>query len=256
MNFLNSLASSAVVTFALVITTFTAPHSAVADIAEADFANAMKKFLQTDDGQDSVSSAVKTSITREERVKQAKAEEDLFKNRKQVDIGGSPVMGPANAPITIVEFSDFECPYCSRGRLLMDALFKTPQFKDKIKLVFKHFPLTQMHENALPAAKASLAAGKQSKFWEFHDELFANQNKLSEPFFLEIAQKLKLDVDKFKLDMNSSEVSAQIDQDKQEALKAGVQGTPMFLINGVVIKGALPLTELIPIVERLLKEGK
>jgi protein-disulfide isomerase len=150
----------------------------------------------------------------------------------QVDITGSPFKGPADAPVTIALFTDFECPYCSRiVPLLEQVLERNPQ---TVKLVFKNMPLN-FHQMALPSAKAALAANEQGKFWEFHDRLFA-EKKLSPEGIDKIAQDLSLDMERFAKDMSSPKVQAQISKDMQDAQKAGVTGTPTPFINGRQLK--------------------
>lgn len=236
-----------------------------ADIADADFANAMKKYLASDAGTQAVGNTVEKYIKQQQEEQKEKEFDEMFKpeNRVKIDIGSSPVKGPANAPITIIEFSDFQCPYCSRGRMVAEELYGLEKFKGKIKIAFKNFPL-EFHPQARPAAIAALAAQKQGKFWEFHDELFTNQTKLSgikegdaaasEAYMVEIAKKLGLNIDKFKDDLKASDIQTQIKADQADAGKAGVRGTPFFLVNGVAVKGALPISDFVPILERLLSE--
>jgi protein-disulfide isomerase len=244
---------------------FTCGAYAQADIADAEFANAMKKYLATDAGTQAVGNTVEKYI-KQQQEDQKKAEfEEMFKaeNRVKLEVGTSPVKGPATAPITIIEFSDFQCPYCSRGRMVAEELYALEKFRGKIKIVFKNFPL-EFHQQAMPAAIAALAANKQGKFWEFHDELFKNQGKLngikegdtqaSEAYMVEIAQKLGLNINKFKDDLKSPEIQTQIKADQADAGKAGVRGTPFFLVNGVAVKGALPIADFVPVIERLLQE--
>ncbi len=145
-----------------------------------------------------------------------------------VDITGSPFKGPTDAPVTIVLFTDFECPYCSKiVPLLEQVLEKNPQ---TVKLVFKNMPLN-FHKMAIPAAKAALAAGEQGKFWEFHDRLFA-EPKLTKEAIDKIAVDLQLDIPRFEQDMASPKINAAIEKDLQDAQKAGVTGTPTPFING------------------------
>ncbi len=145
-----------------------------------------------------------------------------------IDITGSPVRGPVDAPVTIVLFSDYQCPYCSKIEpLLAQVLERNP---NTVKLVFKNMPL-RFHEMALPSAKAALAARNQGKFWEFHDRLFA-EKKLSKESIDKIARDLNLDMPRFEKDMASPEVQAQINKDLMDAQKAGVTGTPTPFING------------------------
>jgi protein-disulfide isomerase len=146
-----------------------------------------------------------------------------------IDTEGSPFEGPADAPVTLTLFTDFECPYCSKMSPLIDEVLKRNP-KD-VKVVLKNMPL-KFHKSARPAAYAALAAHEQGKFWEYHDILFKNQDKLTEANFDEFATELKLDLAKFKADMKSPEIIAKVEKDLQDAKNAGVTGTPTVFING------------------------
>lgn len=151
-------------------------------------------------------------------------------NKKwDINIGNSPVEGPANAPVTIVEWSDFQCPFCSQAKDLMKQIVEA--YPKDVKFVFKNYPLP-FHQQAMPAAKAAVAAGKQGKFYPMHDLLFENQRALAPEKYIELATKLGLNIDQFKKDMDSPEVAAQITTDMKEAGEVGVRGTPSFFING------------------------
>ncbi len=142
---------------------------------------------------------------------------------------GAPVLGAAMAPVTIVEFSDFECPFCGRAApVLHDAV---DEFAGKVRLVFLHYPLP-MHEHALPAAKAAVAAQKQGKFWEMHDKLFENQRDLGEAQIRELAKEIGLDMKKFEADWTAEETEAKVMADRAKGRKAGVDSTPTIYING------------------------
>jgi protein-disulfide isomerase len=116
--------------------------------------------------------------------------------------------------------------------------------QDQVTLVYKHLPLTSIHPQALPAAKAAWAAGQQGKFWEFHDALFSQQKQLSDGFYQDTAKKLGLDLAKFDRDRASQAAEAAIQQDVQVAEKLGINGTPFFVMNGVTLSGAVELSEL------------
>ena len=149
-----------------------------------------------------------------------------------VDTAGAPFKGPADAPVTLALFTDFECPYCRQIIPLLDEVVaKNPK---TVKLAFKNMPLP-MHKFAEPAAKAALAAQEQGKFWEFHDRLFA-EKKLSDEAIKKIATDLNLDMAKFEKDMASPEIQAKIQKDVADSRKAGVSGTPTIFINGRVQK--------------------
>ena len=150
---------------------------------------------------------------------------------------GVPTDGPADAKVTIVEFSDFQCPFCSKAIPTMKALKK--KYGDDLRLAFMHLPLA-FHEHANLAAQASLAAGEQGKFWEYHDLLFENQTALTQPDLEKYAAKLDLDMGKFKAALASKKFQAHIEKDMEEARQAGASGTPTFYVNGTQLVGAQP----------------
>lgn len=155
----------------------------------------------------------------------------------EIDITGSPEKGPADAPVTMVLFTDFECPYCSKIVPLLDQVLE--KNSQTVKLVFKNKPLN-FHKMAQPSARAALAAHEQGKFWEFHDRLFSAQNSLSKETFYKIARDLNLDIEKFEQDMASPKIQAQINKDLMASEKAGVSGTPTVFINGRLLKERSP----------------
>ena len=181
--------------------------------------------------------------TAEQEQKQRKAQAEAIKQaRKNTKalIGDSPVLGASDRKIVMLVFSDFQCPFCATANKGVKE-FMT-KHKDKVTLVYKHFPLTQIHPEALPAARAAWAANKQGKFWEYHDALFANQAKLGEAFYLETATSLKLDTTKFNSDRKAADNF--IVQDFQLGRKIGIDGTPTFIMNGEVVTGAASLADL------------
>lgn len=147
----------------------------------------------------------------------------------QISTEGSPSMGPEDAPVTIVIFDDFECPYCAQAEPLIKNVVNS--YKDQVRLVFKHFPLG-MHKHAQAAAIASMAADNQGKFWPYHDLLFANYNKLSEQKIIDLAEKVGLDMLRFTRDRNDPRLQQKLASDQQEGRKLGVRGTPSIFING------------------------
>lgn len=145
-----------------------------------------------------------------------------------VDITGAPFKGPADAPVTITLFTDFECPYCRQIVPLLDeVLERNPK---NVKLSFKNLPL-KFHKLAEPSAKAALAANEQGKFWPFHDRLFA-EPKLAEETIKKTAIDLKLDIPRFEKDMESPKIQSKLQKDLLDAQNAGVTGTPTIFING------------------------
>ncbi|MCI5165865.1 MAG: disulfide bond formation protein DsbA [Candidatus Electrothrix sp. GM3_4] len=153
---------------------------------------------------------------------------------QNIDTAGSPFLGKEGAPISLVVFSDFQCPYCSKVQPLLDEILK--KNPDKLKIVFKHLPL-KMHKQATPAALASIAAHEQGKFWQMHDALFAVAKKLSKETIEKAAKDIGLDMEKFKKDLASPSVQAKLKKDMVDAGKAGVGGTPTLFINGRQVKG-------------------
>ena len=168
-----------------------------------------------------------------------------------IDIGTAPVKGPKNAPVTIVAFSDFQCPFCSRVVPTLHDLEK--QYGNKVKIAFKHQPLP-FHPNARPAAAASMAANEQGKFWEMHDKLFANQGALDRQNLEKYAQELGLDMGKFKAAMDGNKFDALITKDSTEGTAIGANGTPTFFINGRQLVGAQPIDQFKAIIDDELKK--
>lgn len=170
-----------------------------------------------------------------------------------VNTKGSPAKGgAANAPVTLVEFSDFQCPFCSRVTGTLDQIEKA--YGDKVRIVFKHLPL-RMHSRAPMAHAASEAANRQGKFWEMHDLIFENQRDLSEAAYLRYAGQIGMDVDQFKKDMASASVKARVDADAAEAAKLGVTGTPGFFVNGYFLSGAKPFSEFKRVIDEQIAKS-
>ncbi|MCB9030619.1 MAG: thioredoxin domain-containing protein [Deltaproteobacteria bacterium] len=232
---------------------------AKAEISQTDLSKALDQYLQTDQGQEAIGKAAQSyfknlqaKAQKERAEKEAAALEDQFKNPVNIEVAGSPVKGKSDAKITIIEFSDFECPFCSRGMSTMEEVMKA--YPNDVKVVFKNLPLP-FHKNAEPAAKAALAAGKQGKFWEMHDKLFANQKSLSDAFYEKTAKEIGLDVAKFKKDLSDPAIQKQIDEDKELAKQHGISGTPGFFVNGVAVKGAYPFDHFKQIIDRWLAKS-
>jgi protein-disulfide isomerase len=146
-----------------------------------------------------------------------------------IPLGNSYAKGPKDAKVTVVEFSDFQCPFCAQAAGLLDKV--TDAYPKNVKFVYKNYPLP-FHKNAMPAAKAAIAAGKQGKFWEMHDKLFENQRNLGDDFYVQAAKEIGLDVEQFKKDMESDATQQQIAQEMKEARAAAVRGTPTIFIDG------------------------
>lgn len=152
----------------------------------------------------------------------------------ELPVGSSEIKGAVDGAITIVEFSDYQCPFCSRVEpLIAEALAAYPT---QARFVYKHFPLESIHPHAMGASQAAIAAQKQGKFWEMHDLLFKNQRALQPEKLVEYAQQLGLDIEKFKADMNSDEVKQNVRDDMRLATTVGVRGTPTLFVNGKVLR--------------------
>jgi protein-disulfide isomerase len=255
---MNKLTRKSLSAFALLAGLLCGPV-ANAEISEKDFASSIDRYLQSDAGVAKIADAIEKHFQKKQQdalkkqEDQAKADlEEQFKSPVKIDAGKSPAKGPANAKVTVLEFSDFQCPYCKRGRDTMEELLKA--YPNDVKVVFKHYPLP-FHKEAEPAARASWAAQQQGKFWEYHDILFNNQDKLGSDFYLATARELKLDEAKFKADMASEAAAKQVKEDADAGSKNGIQGTPGFFVNGVAVKGAYPTSHFKTLVDRWLNKG-
>ena len=150
-----------------------------------------------------------------------------------IEIGKSPVRGAKDAKVTLVEFSDFQCPYSQRAQPLIEKLLEA--YPEDLRHVYKNFPLG-FHKEALPAAKACLAADMQGKFWEMEELVFKNPKELKDEDLKGYAKEIGLDVERFEKDYKSDEVDKRVQEDKAEAKKAQVTGTPTLFLNGKRVK--------------------
>lgn len=171
----------------------------------------------------------------------------------EVPLGDAPVLGKENAPVTIVAFSEFQCPFC--GRAFQTTKKLEEEYGNKIRIAFKS-KLLPRHEKAPLAHAAAYAAGEQGKFWEMHDKIFSNQQDLSEETFLKYAKELKLNMSKFKKSLDPEKWRTKWDEDAAEAEKLGVSGTPTFFVNGKKIRGAQPYEVFKNAVDEALKGSK
>jgi protein-disulfide isomerase len=172
--------------------------------------------------------------------------------RVQVAANG-PAKGAEGAPVTIVEFSDFQCPFCSKAVPTMDQLLAN--YAGKVRLVFRHFPLP-FHENAQKAAEAAVCADQQGKFWQLHDAMFAHQTALAVNDLKSYAQQAGLDAGKFQQCLDSGAGAQKVQQDMADARKAGVESTPAFFVNGKLLMGALPYEQFKQAVDDELSKSK
>lgn len=147
------------------------------------------------------------------------------------------IQGNPNAPIELVEYGDYQCPYCGRAHPIVKEIQK--QLGDKLKFVFRNFPLTNVHQYAASAAIASEVAGGMKKFWPMHDMLFENQNYLDDRHLLQYADELDLDVEKFETEFSNPKYTDKVQEDLESGLRSGVNGTPSFFINGQKYEGEM-----------------
>jgi len=145
------------------------------------------------------------------------------------------VQGNLEADLVIVEYGDYQCPYCGAAYPILKDLMS--HFQNQVRFVFRNFPLSEIHQYAKPAALAAEAANLQGKFWEMHDAIYENQQNLDENFLLELAENLELDVSKFKTDINSKALEEKVEGDFESGILSGVNGTPSFYVNGKKFNG-------------------
>ena len=192
-----------------------------------------------------------TTTTAGAPVAQAPAAEQAPQYRRyDIPTEGFPSLGPDDAPIVIVEFSDFQCPFCRRFhdetyQSLLDA------YPGQIRFVYRNLPLTSIHPAAMPSAVASLCAQDQDAYWDFHEKLFSSE-QLDEETFIRYAADLGLDTETFTACLSSGEHDAEIQQDMNFAIDLGVQSTPTFFVNGLAIVGAQPLANFQQLIDKEL----
>jgi protein-disulfide isomerase len=193
--------------------------------------------------------AQKEQAFRDELMAAAKVEIKMRPPRLDLARGTAPLKGPEKAPVTIVEYTDFQCPYCSRVQTTLDKIFV--DYKDKVNLVFKDFPL-DFHKDAKGAHNAALCAQDQGKFWEYHDVLFKNQQKIGGEDLKKYATDLGLDMAKFTACVDSKAHEKTILANIQEGQSLGVTGTPCYFINGRALKGAQPYEQFKALIDEEL----
>ena len=170
-----------------------------------------------------------------------------------IDPGDSPAIGPKDAPVTIIEFSDFQCPFCAAGAMTMHKVVLA--YGDKVRFVFKNKPLPS-HDKAALAAQAAAAAHEQGKFWEMHDLIFANQDKLDRKTFDEYARVIGLDQERFRRALDEGKFADIIAKDAAVADDLGVKGVPSFVINGRFVQGSRPYESFAAIIDEELAKAK
>ena len=214
----------------------------------AELSKRVEKFLMIDEK--------KKAVDRWVAEKTAKMDIEVYLKEPMrptfnVNIGDAPIAGGKDAKVTIVEFSDFQCPFCSKGAKIVDKLKK--KYGNKIKVAFKNFPLP-FHNQAKGAAVAGLCANDQGsdKFWKMHDMMFENQTKLDKTGLKELAKQAKLDLKKFSECLDKNTYLAKVDQDMNEGKKVGVKSTPTFFVNGMLINGAQPVEVFSELIDKEL----
>lgn len=171
--------------------------------------------------------------------------------RIEVESEGFPTKGPVTAPVTILEFSDFECPFCQRVNPTLARV--TEEYGDRVRVVFRQYPLDSIHASARKAAEASLCADDQGKFWAMHDLLFAEQKELGVEQLKEKAGRLGLDAQAFNLCLDTSRHAERVEADLRAGILAGVSGTPAIFVNGRPLSGAVPFEQLAELIDAELK---
>ena len=170
----------------------------------------------------------------------------------KVEVGDAYFKGGADAKVTIVEWSDFQCPFCSRVVPTIGEINKA--YGDEVRIAFKHNALP-MHNRARPAAVAAEAAGKQGKFWEMHDKLFANAKELTDENFVKWAGEMGLDVEQFKKDLADPAIGKKVDDNQKQGTTLGARGTPAFFVNGRYLSGAQPFDAFKALIDEEMKKA-
>jgi len=188
------------------------------------------------------------------------------KTSATVGLGGAPMLGQADAPVTIVEFSDYQCPYCKRFTIQAFPQLKRDYIDTgKVRYVFRDFPLKQIHPQAAKAHESAHCAGEQDRYWDMHDVLFQKQKDLSLPALSQYADQIGLDVDTFAACLDGGQHEAAIQQDIQDGARAGVRGTPSFIIGksgagdtitGTIVRGAQPFTKFQQVIQAVQKPSQ
>ena len=187
-----------------------------------------------------------------ENFKPEQKTEERINSKVELTVAESDhIRGNPAAPITIIEFSDFQCPFCLKFHPTMKQILEN--YPDQVRWVYRHFPLDSIHSEARPSAEASECAAEQGKFWEFTDGLFDNQSELGPTLYKELARNLGLDLVQFDDCVFSRRYKDRVEADLQEGIKAGVKGTPGSFINGEEIPGAVPYEYLKAAVEKALE---
>jgi len=165
--------------------------------------------------------------------------ENTAPTRYDVPIDDDPILGPQDAPITLIEFSDYECPYCRKWHTEVFPRLQQA-YPGQIRYVYRDFPLVSIHGNAAPAAEAANCAGDQEKYWEYSEKLFTMERSLNQQSYVEYARDLSLDIDQFSQCLESRQYQDEVTADYEYAANLGIRSTPTFFVNGIAIVGAQP----------------
>jgi protein-disulfide isomerase len=190
------------------------------------------------------------AVVRADLKKIAEEPAPILEDPVKISIAGDPIRGPEKARMTIVEFSDFQCPYCSKA--VAEAKEILHRFPNDVRLVFKQFPLDS-HSEAEFGAEVSLAAQAQGKFWEMHDLLYAGFPDLSRKRIMNYARELNLDINRFTADLDSHKYRSRVKAEEEEGEVAGVGGTPAFFFNGKHYNGLFDVASVVPVIKQELK---
>lgn len=183
-------------------------------------------------------------------IAEAPATEEPQYRRYDIPIEKAYALGPEDAPITLVEFSDYECPFCRRWH---DEVYEPllAAYPGKIRFVYRHLPLTSIHPDAFPAAEAAMCAGEQDAYWQYHEKLFSNES-LGDTVYIQYAQDLGLDMKAFEACMSDHKYQEAIQADVDFAIDLGIRSTPTFFINGLAVVGAQPLDVFKQVIDKEL----
>jgi protein-disulfide isomerase len=173
------------------------------------------------------------------------------KELQEVTSTDDPSLGPEDAALVIVEFADFECPYSKDASYNIRSLL--PEYEDSVRFIYRDFPISEIHPNAMLASEAAGCADDQGKFWEFHDRIYLNQSSLSEETISSHAIAIGLNINQFEACINSKRYEDEIIQDLSDGINAGVSGTPTFFFNGYAVPGSIPKELLRQIIDSFLE---
>lgn len=238
---------------------FAACNAGAKSLSESDIRSIIQSEFASEAFSQKVEEGIKSFIKKQEE-EQQKAMEEANKPQKVegVTVDDDPVLGDPNAPVTIIEFSDFECPYCARHfQTVYPEIMKQYVDTGKVKYVFRDFPLS-FHPNAFPASVAANCArdqGDDKIFYAYHDKLYANQEALTRDNFITYAAESGLDTGVFTTCLDSGKFDEEIQNDVKDGTKYGISGTPAFFVNGWFIKGAFPFATFQQLIEQELSAG-